>query len=1732
MKTKKRFSIFLAILLSLSLSMPIYANDISQTVKFSENQEVSETEKEEMLSEESQEVLADCEDGEIESEIKGVQPESEITSEPEVETESELETEEKDVTESDEKINAKSIKSKNVRLDDEWTVEDFTYTEIKQTLNGCDYTRQFQIVGPAIKGFSESGEEKLKWNKDLVIPSVNDKGEKLVGIAQGAFKEKGLETVQFPEGMMVDYDDTVTHVVTRRGNFIIDTEAFANNNLTNVTLPEGVIAVMAAAFRSNEIKKLSLPHTIWWIENSCFAKNNLTTVGFPKTCDFQVQIHAYSFAYNNIRSVRLPDYTEVVHMHSFLWNPGVEDCPEEAPEKEKALGGVVYMYTDNANLAKMERIHHIDRSAESQHSWHQKLVIGSKPAEEGEWTVSDFTINGTTITGLSESGIKKRKFNKELVLPDKNASGQYITALADTLSPTGLFASADEKFTSVALPIGIERIGNRAFAGNHLPRNVKFPSTLVEIGAEAFWDNSFESVTLSDSIEKLGVKAFGMNPKLNTITLSRGLTEIADGAFGCGETENGMSNLTELVIPKGITRIGDSAFAGNNIKKIEIPASVTEIGKSAFLSNQLKKECTVTLPEGLKTIGSMAFKNNGIKEIELPASVEGLNPDTFKKESQDGSELLKTIVYISKTQYKDKTNFPASEYHSYEVKGNPDDTEWDEFDFTYATWKDAKVSETEITLYPVNNAEKKVVLDSYLITGLSKLGEMKIEKNKDIVIPLKDPDGKVVTGVAPGVFKSSEDGKNYEIASVTFPEKIKTAYTGPKDIIAEGISERGDFIICNNAFAGNKLTTLKLPEGVICVGERAFEGNQLTSVSIPETAWWINERAFAGNRIIVVDFPKTSDFKMNMAAESFADNQIKAVQLSDRTEKVEKDVFKGNVGMEKVDASAPQEWQGSGVVSMYAPASMDLEACVAHTGNTGDYQSFVQKLITNETMPEKLKPWGMNDFSYSDDGGTITGLSNEGREKRAMNPHIVISDKGPDGTAVTKLGNAGVDSFGLFGSAEEKPASIVLPEKLEIIGNNAFKNCGLISIHFPKTTKVIGDYAFCQNALTEVNLPDNITEVGTGAFSLNSKLERVKISKGMTEIPASFAENTGAMNETPASIEIPEGIVAIGDKAFKGIGFERIEIPASVITVGSASFARTQSTETGTEIIFSEGLQKIGSCAFQYVKITELNLPSTLKALDNDAFKDCVSGGKVKLYTSNPEHVAQFNTSDYHEVVFKYLLGSGWSEDDFLYNGAVITGWSEKGNKTRLENKKLKIPDRNPETREAITEIAESAFKIPDDEVNQLKDSVESPNGMTDVVIPESVTKIGEKAFEYNSLENVDFPKTLTEIGVSAFHGNKLKEAIIPDSVTSIGSGAFSENNITRIIFPKNLTKLEAGVFSMNIRLEQITLPGNLTEIGAMAFAGARLTSLTIPKSVTKIGRKAFHLHHLKELTIPGNVKEIGASAFEGTFKAITLKKLILEEGVETIGERAFKEGYLQSVNLPNSLKSLASNAFENNSGTNNDHIVICYTKNKEHLKWPKASSYKIVFQEDKVVTPPVVQQKVRVNKIKLTGISKKIAAGKKMTLKATVYPANASNKKVTWKSSNKKVATVNSKGVVTMKKKSGGKKVKITAIAADGSGVKATYTITSMKGVVKKVTISGKKTVKAGKSLKLKAKVTASKKANKKVTWTSSNTKYAKVSASGKVKTYKAGKGKKVKITAKATDGSGKKKTVTIKIK
>ena len=177
----------------------------------------------------------------------------------------------------------------------------------------------------------------------------------------------------------------------------------------------------------------------------------------------------------------------------------------------------------------------------------------------------------------------------------------------------------------------------------------------------------------------------------------------------------------------------------------------------------------------------------------------------------------------------------------------------------------------------------------------------------------------------------------------------------------------------------------------------------------------------------------------------------------------------------------------------------------------------------------------------------------------------------------------------------------------------------------------------------------------------------------------------------------------------------------------------------------------------------------------------------------------------------------------------------------------------------------------------------------------------------------------------------------------------------------------------------------------------------------------------------------------------------------------------------------------------------------------------------------------VKVTRITISSIYKNIAAGKSVQIIPIVLPKNATNKKLRWTSLNTKVATVSQTGKVSIKKGTGGKFVTIIARSTDGRGAKVAFRIKVMKGAVKSIKIKGaKQSLKVGKTMKLKAvvKATKGKPVNKKVKWTSSNKNYATVSSKGVVKALKDGKGKKVKITAMATDGTGKKKVATIRIK
>lgn len=176
-------------------------------------------------------------------------------------------------------------------------------------------------------------------------------------------------------------------------------------------------------------------------------------------------------------------------------------------------------------------------------------------------------------------------------------------------------------------------------------------------------------------------------------------------------------------------------------------------------------------------------------------------------------------------------------------------------------------------------------------------------------------------------------------------------------------------------------------------------------------------------------------------------------------------------------------------------------------------------------------------------------------------------------------------------------------------------------------------------------------------------------------------------------------------------------------------------------------------------------------------------------------------------------------------------------------------------------------------------------------------------------------------------------------------------------------------------------------------------------------------------------------------------------------------------------------------------------------------------------VPAQAAKKTVKAKSVKLNKTVYTLKKGKSVSLKATISPKNATTKKISWTTSNKKVATVSKKGKVTAKKNG---KATITA-KVKGTSKKATCKIV-VGTPVTKVTLNQKSvTLNVGEEMTVKATVLPKNASTKGVTFKSSNKGIASVSSSGKITAVAEGT---AKITATAKDGTGKKETVTVNVK
>ena len=180
------------------------------------------------------------------------------------------------------------------------------------------------------------------------------------------------------------------------------------------------------------------------------------------------------------------------------------------------------------------------------------------------------------------------------------------------------------------------------------------------------------------------------------------------------------------------------------------------------------------------------------------------------------------------------------------------------------------------------------------------------------------------------------------------------------------------------------------------------------------------------------------------------------------------------------------------------------------------------------------------------------------------------------------------------------------------------------------------------------------------------------------------------------------------------------------------------------------------------------------------------------------------------------------------------------------------------------------------------------------MIIPNSVTSIGNWAFARNALTSVIIPNSVTSIGVYVFADNALTSVSIPNSVTSIGNGAFHENALTSVTIPNSVTSIGEYAFAHNA-LTSVTIPNSVTEIRERAFAYNALTSVIIPDSVISIGDEAFECNELENVTIPDS--EISIAEI---LPDIGFSNCLDEDELECIIEFDPHEEYITRLNLLN----------------------------------------------------------------------------------------------------------------------------------------------------------------------------------------------------------------------------------------
>ena len=746
--------------------------------------------------------------------------------------------------------------------------------------------------------------------------------------------------------------------------------------------------------------------------------------------------------------------------------------------------------------------------------------------------------------------------------------------------------------------------------------------------------------------------------------------------------------------------------------------------------------------------------------------------------------------------------------------------------------------------------------------------------------------------------------------------------------------------------------------------------------------------------------------------------------------------------------------------------------------------------------------YGVLTYEVQDDGTIKITDCNESASGALTIPSTI------DGKKVTSIGKKAFKHCRKLTNITipNSVTSITIPGNVTSIGSCAFWDCrSLTSINVSNNNK---NYSSIDGILfnkdkteiitypankegTSYDIPNSVTSIGNGAFAYCSSLTNIIIPNSVTSVGYSAFENCDSLT----SITIPDSVTSIGYSTFFGCSsLKSITIPDSVTSIGHHAFEVCSSL---TNITIPDSVTSIGIYAFHDCSsLTSITIPEGVTSIGYSAFEDCNSLTSINVSDNNKNYS---------------------SIDGVLFNK----------DKTEI----IKYPAKKKET----------SYDIPND-VTYIGDyAFEDCSSLTNITIPNSVTRIRYNAFENcRNLTSITIPDTVTEIGSYAFYKcSSLTNITIPNSVTSIENQTFfSCENLTSITIPNSITSIGDRAFYECSSLTSITIPDTVTEIGSYAFYKcSSLTNITIPEGVTSISEyTCYGCSSLEKVLCLGNTSKLGSETFNECSSNL---KIYAKNGLtgydangwenysdkivrydETLKDKSVtftRKSQTKNVELSNdilkSLVSIKSYEIEDKSiasvdssgkvtplknGTTNVKVVVQY------------------FEGTKVNLTEEIVVDYKAESISLDKTNITLNNNKPIKLNEKVLPEYTNNKKVTWRSSNEKIARVDDNGNVTAVESG---TCKITATTTDGTNKTASCDVkVDIKAESISFSSTSYKITDLGQTPSFTPKILPENTANKNVTWKSSDTSIATVSSSGVIKAVSNGT---CKIIATTTDGT-----------